>query len=66
MMKKIIETDNFGRDYPDESFLNIPYLTEESCEEIVDIINNEACDPTASRIWRVVDVDYKLQPGFEP
>ena len=29
---KIIETDNFGRDYPDESFLPLPRMTKEHAQ----------------------------------
>lgn len=64
---KIVNTDNFGDDYPDESFVeNIGYIrTKEQAEAIAKAINaahGEAC----TRFWRVVDDDYILQPGFEP
>jgi hypothetical protein len=67
MMYKIVETDNFGGDYPDEKFVNLPFGTKERMQRIADAINNEFCkDDYASRYWKVVDQNYKLQPGFEP
>jgi hypothetical protein len=62
---RIIETDNFGGDYPDEKFLNLPVLPAAHCTRIAAAIN-EALGKTASRYYRVVDDDYVLQPGFEP
>lgn len=61
---KIIETDNFGGDYPNESFLNLPSLPAEDCKRIADAINN-AFPEGHARYYRVVDNDYELQPGFE-
>lgn len=65
MPKRIINTCNFGRDYPNETFLPIPALSEEDAKKVAEIIN-KAAGPIAMRYWRVVDLDYKLQPGFEP
>jgi hypothetical protein len=62
---RIIKTDNFGGDYPDEKFLNLPALPVEQCTRIATVIN-DALGKTASRYYRVVDDDYVLQPGFEP
>jgi len=62
---RIIETDNFGGDYPDEKFLNLPPMPEEHCKRIAAAIN-EALGPNSARYYRVVDNDYKLVPGFEP
>lgn len=64
---KIVETDNFGGDYPDEKFLNLPSMGERSAQRVADAINAELCHyDNAPRFWRVVPDDYKLQPGFEP
>lgn len=65
MLKRIVDTDNFGGDYPDERFLPIPNLTEKDAKIVADIIN-KAAGENSSRYWRVVDLDYKLKPGFEP
>jgi hypothetical protein len=62
---KIVNTDNFGGDYPNESFLNIPPLPGAACKKIADAIN-EALSPNASRWYKVVPDDYQLAPGFEP
>lgn len=60
----VVETDNFGGDYPNESFAG-PSLTEEDAKRVADIFNN-AVGPRYDRYWKVVPVGYKLQPGFEP
>jgi len=65
MKYRVVETDNFGGDYPDEKFLHTPPLTEKAALAIADLIN-EAAGQNASRYWRVVKVGYKLVPGFEP
>lgn len=62
---KIIDTDNFGGDYPDEKVIadNIKYepFAKVMCEAL-----NEYTGPNSSRYYRVVEDDYELQPGFEP
>ena len=66
---RIVETDNFGGDYPDEKFVNIPMSTRrEDMQHIADAINSVFCNrPYPSpRYWRVVENGYKLVPGFEP
>ncbi len=63
---RIIETDNFGGDYPDETFLPLPNMTLVQAHAVADAINAACSGTTASRYWRVVDADYELQPGFEP
>jgi hypothetical protein len=65
-MMKIVETDNFGGDYPDEKFVNIPYMNKEQAQKIADVINDIHCGPHSSRYWKVVEYGYVLQPGFEP
>ena len=68
---KIVETDNFGGDYPAEKFVeNLPYpLTKEMAEHICKAINEVAYKQRAydhPRNWQVVGEAYVLQPGFEP
>lgn len=61
---RIVDTDNYGGDYPNERFL-LWYMSEKHARKIVDVIN-EAAGPTSNRYWKVVDNDYELQSGFEP
>ena len=63
---KIVETDNFGSDYPDEVFVNLPTTTCENANRICQAIN-AAFNPigASDRWWKVVPEDYKLVPGFE-
>ncbi len=64
---KIVETDNYGGTYPDEKFLNLPWLNEYRAKKIADAINDVLSNHDgAERFWKVVPDDYKLQPGFEP
>ena len=63
---RIIETDNFDGDYPDESFINLPSMHPDQIVRIADIINQECSGPNMPRFWDVVSDDYKLKPGFEP
>ncbi len=65
-MAKIIHTDNFGGDYPDEKFVEqLPVMNDDQARVICDAINSTQSEH-ASRWYRVVPNDYKLQPGFEP
>ena len=64
-MSRIVETDNFGRDYPNESFVNIPRMPKDDAQAIADIINKHV-GPNCSRYWKVVENDYELAPAFEP
>lgn len=74
---KIVNTDNFGGDYPDESFLATvyskgrtspcTYSREEDAKKVADILNGPANERSPrARYWKVVASDYVLQPGFEP
>lgn len=64
---RIVEGDNFGGDYPNEQFVNVPATTQAKAKMIADAINAAFCDHDhATRYWRAVPEDYTLQPGFEP
>lgn len=67
MQFKIVETDNYGGDYPDEKFVeNLPYFNnKESAQKIANAINDSVPE-THERYWKVVEMPYQLQPGFEP
>lgn len=62
---RIIETDNYGGDYPNESFVNLPPMTREHAKAVAAAIN-AGFPVMTSRYWRVVEDNYELQPGFEP
>lgn len=63
---KIVETDNYGGDYPDEKFLNIPNISSDvKANQIVELIN-ESVGAEYPRIWKVVEDNYTLVPGFQP
>lgn len=61
---KIIETDNFGQEYPDEKFLNLPLMTERNAKAVCTAVNSACSGPEHPRFWVVVKDDYKLRPGF--
>ena len=61
---RIVETDNFGGDYPDERFF-LWRMPEENACEIANAVN-KAAGENSTRYWKVVENDYTLQPGFEP
>lgn len=63
---KIMHTDNFAGDYPDEKFVTeLPIMSKEHADEICKAINSRLGD-FSPRIWFVVSDDYKLRPGFYP
>jgi len=46
---RIVETDNFGRDYPDEKFVNLPITTEDNAKKLCEVINTIFSGNSASR-----------------
>lgn len=48
-MARIVETDNFARDYPDEKFVNIPPIPPAVAEHLCELINSYASGPRAPR-----------------
>jgi hypothetical protein len=64
---KIIDTDNFGGDYPNEKIIAENIKSEEFAVVMADALNDIYCSSDYSpRFYKVVDDDYVLQPGFEP
>lgn len=66
----VVETDNFGGDYPNESFL-IRHVKKDTAKSVADAINKDRNEfEDASRYYKVVEDTlknpYKLRPGFEP
>lgn len=63
-MSRIVDTDNYAGDYPNEKFIG-PRMSRQACEAVAYIINKEA-GPDHPRYFKVVEDDYVLAPGFEP
>jgi len=66
---RIINTDNHGGDYPDEKFLccgKSPLRFNLEDAKIIQGVLNKKITNDSPRYWRIVEDDYKLQPGFEP
>jgi hypothetical protein len=64
MPYRVVNTDNFGGDYPNESFVDGEYETQELAQAAADKLNVNA--DISSRYFKVVKLPYELQPGFEP
>lgn len=68
---KIVRTDNFGGDYPDEKFvegilmLHNKQQAEHICKAINEVSGMQEGDFHPHH-WKVVEEGYELQPGFEP
>ncbi len=63
---RVVETSNFGSDYPEESFLMSSGLSQKQACDIAEEMNTKHSGPSAPRYWKVVSDDYELHPGFEP
>lgn len=63
---RVVETCNYGGDYPDESFLTPKGTSTPRAEKIAQGMNAHLSGPYAQRYWKVVPDDYVLLPGFEP
>lgn len=65
-MWRVVETDNFDGDYPEERFVGPSFRSREIANKVADLINGDAGGPQARRFWKVESEDYKLAPGFKP
>lgn len=64
---KIVQTDNFGGDYPNEKFVEgLPHFSNRESAEVVAKAINSVTPENYNRYWMVVKMPYKLVPGFEP
>lgn len=61
---RVVDTDNFGKDYPDEKFVTESISLDQATRIAKD--ENDKRGVYSSRYWKVVFDEYKLQPGFEP
>ena len=62
---RVVDTDNFGGDYPNERFVGEPFPSEAEARAVADAENAKRGEHS-SRYWMVVQDGYVLQPGFEP
>lgn len=62
---RVVNTDNFGSDYPDERWVGPPRDTIADAKVDADGLNAIAGEHS-SRYYKVVQLPYKLQPGFQP
>lgn len=71
---RIVDTDNFGGDYPDEKFLAwvdsdgkarpAYFYNEREAVDVCHVLNGPRLDN--ARYFKAVPDDYKLVPGFTP
>jgi len=61
----VVDTDNFGGDYPNERFVAQGIAHESDANLMADALNAQAGEHSL-RFYMVVDDAYELQPGFEP
>jgi len=63
---KIIEIDNFVRDWPgDEIVVNLPLMSYDAAKSVSAAINNACSGDMAQRFWLVVPADY-VEKTFRP
>lgn len=62
---RVVETDNFGSDYPNESFVGPVFRSFEAATAVAYAINQDASGPTAYRFWKVVEEGYLLNGGVD-
>jgi hypothetical protein len=62
---KIIDTDNFGDDYPDEQVI-ADNIKDAHLGEIMLKALKGTVGPESPRYYRLVEDDYILLPGFKP
>lgn len=61
----VVDTDNHDGDYPNEKFVG-PSLPTEALASTVAACFNEEVNDASPRFYKVVELPYELQPGFEP
>jgi len=61
----IVNTDNFGRAYPNESFVARNIKSKENADIMARALNANG-NENSSRYYKVVNDGYQLEPGFTP
>jgi hypothetical protein len=64
-MFRVVETDNFNGDYPDEQWVGPPLRDEAAANRVAATFNEEVTGESR-RYFKVVKLPYTLQPGFVP
>ena len=65
MTYRIVKTDHFGGDYPDEKFVDVgDFVAKWQAQALADDLNERAGEHS-SRYYKVVEMPYELAPGFE-
>lgn len=66
MTYRIVNTDNFDGDYPNETFTDEgPFVFRDQAQVRADVMNEDLGEHSR-RYYKVVEMPYTLQPGFEP
>lgn len=63
---KIVDTDNFNGDYPNEKVIADNITNEKFAEVMCEALNNKFSGDYAARYYKVVPDNYELAPRFEP
>lgn len=64
---RIVNTDNYGSDYPDEKFVeNLPLMYSKERAQCICNAINYGISEMHFRYFKVVEMPYQLQPGFVP
>jgi len=63
---RIVDTDNFDGDYPDEKWASPVLFSHAVADSIAKILNDHLSGGFAPRYYKIVELPYTLQPGFEP
>lgn len=67
MKYRVVNTDNFGGDYPDERFIGETFVNHGEAVREADRLNgSDYNSPRSPRYHKVVEEGYILQPGFTP
>lgn len=64
MNYRVVDTDNFDGDYPNEQWVGPP-CEKQTAENVANAFNAE-CSDYGPRYYKVVKLPYELRPGFEP
>jgi len=63
---KIIDTDNFGDDYPDEKLIADNIQSWAHADAMCQALNAKFSGKRARRCYEIKPASYVLLPGFEP